>query len=65
MPDWELSSSPSTHFWIGGESLATYQAGDPMAPFNGTIDDARVYSRALTATEIKQIYQLGQTSLKP
>lgn len=28
--------------------------------FNGTIDDARVYNRALTAGEVKQLYLLGK-----
>lgn len=31
--------------------------------FNGNIDDVRVYNRALTATEIKQLYHIGQVTL--
>ena len=27
--------------------------------FNGTIDDARIYNRALSATEVQQLYKLG------
>jgi hypothetical protein len=28
--------------------------------FNGTVDDVRIYNRALSATEIQQLYRLGQ-----
>ena len=34
------------------------------APTKGQIDEARVYSRALTATEIAAIYEAGNASLK-
>jgi hypothetical protein len=27
--------------------------------FNGSIDDPRVYNRALSAPEVKKLYQLG------
>ena len=27
--------------------------------FNGTIDDVRVYNRALSAAEVKQLYHMG------
>ncbi len=37
---------------IGAAEAAAY-------PFNGIIDDVRVYNRALTAAEVKQLYQLG------
>ena len=29
-------------------------------PFNGNIDDARIYNRALSASEVKQLYNLGR-----
>ena len=32
------------------------------APWNGRIDDVRVYSRALTASEVAQLYKLGTGS---
>jgi len=31
-------------------------------PFNGTIDDVRVYNRVLSATEILQLYNIGASS---
>ncbi|MFA5061910.1 MAG: LamG domain-containing protein [Patescibacteria group bacterium] len=31
----------------------------PTFPFNGSVDDARIYSRALSATEVQQLYKLG------
>jgi hypothetical protein len=48
-------STVSHTFFIGG---------DPGFPsdgtFSGSIDDVRVYSRALSATEVKQLYSLGR-----
>jgi Concanavalin A-like lectin/glucanases superfamily len=34
--------------------------GDGFYPFAGKIDDARVYNRALSATEVKQLYNAGR-----
>jgi hypothetical protein len=31
--------------------------------YNGTIDDVRVYNRALTTAEVKQLYKLGTTKI--
>jgi len=42
-------------FYIG----ARLTSGALSAFFNGTIDDVRIYNRALSATEIKQLYNLG------
>lgn len=36
------------------------QYGDADNKFSGVIDDVRVYSRALTATEVKQLYLMGK-----
>jgi hypothetical protein len=41
--------------------------GSPVSPtvgnyFKGTMDDVRVYNRALSATEIKRLYELGATT---
>ncbi|HEY4714989.1 MAG TPA: LamG-like jellyroll fold domain-containing protein, partial [Candidatus Paceibacterota bacterium] len=43
-------------FYIG----ARLTSGALSAFFNGTIDDVRIYNRALSATEIKQLYNLGR-----
>jgi len=32
--------------------------------FPGTIDDVRIYNRALSASEVKQLYKLGQATIK-
>jgi hypothetical protein len=32
--------------------------------FDGQMDDVRIYSRALTAAEVKQLYQLGGVKIK-
>ncbi|NJO34149.1 MAG: LamG domain-containing protein [Rhodospirillales bacterium] len=47
------------HFHIGNGV-----PGDWDFPFNGVIDGARVYNRALTAAEVKQLYQLGQVIIR-
>jgi len=38
---------------------AGYDIGDGNRHFNGDIDDPRIYSRALTSTEVSNIYQTG------
>ncbi len=32
--------------------------------FNGSIDEVRIYNRSLSAEEVWQLYQIGQTRLK-
>jgi hypothetical protein len=49
----------STHFMIGGDNIV----GDINEPFNGTIDDPRVYNRVLSATEVNQLYKLGNATI--
>jgi hypothetical protein len=36
-----------------------------VAEFNGTIDDVRIYNRALSATEVQALYHLGTVTIKP
>jgi len=43
--------------------LGNYAAA--VNPFIGLIDDARIYNRALTATEIKKLYTLGAVQSPP
>lgn len=38
--------------------ISTYNGSS--YPFSGSIDDVRVYNRALSATEVKQLYYLGK-----
>ena len=33
--------------------------------FNGAIDDVRVYNRALSASEVYQLFKLGQATVRP
>jgi hypothetical protein len=33
---------------------------DNQSYFNGTIDDVRIYNRALSADEIKRLYNMGR-----
>jgi len=37
--------------------------GDPGRYWNGSLDDVRIYSRALSANEIKQLYNLGSANV--
>jgi hypothetical protein len=46
-------SQSSTNIWIGDQGITAGQRD-----FDGTIEDVRVYSRALSAAEIKTIYSL-------
>jgi hypothetical protein len=60
----------------GGNDAYTYTLVSSAFPLNigknangaeyfpGSLDDVRVYNRALSAAEIKQLYQLGATKLK-
>lgn len=47
-------------FLIGkyNDASGTDTAGDTFS-FNGTLDDARVYNRALSASEVLQLYKMG------
>lgn len=46
-------ANTTAHFVIGASDL-------PNFPFAGRMDDVRVYNRALSADEIKQLYNMGQ-----
>jgi hypothetical protein len=56
-----------TGYWrIGGYCIAggwPNNGGDGY--FSGTIDDARIYNRVLSATEVKQLYNLGKATVTP
>jgi hypothetical protein len=71
-----LSSGIGTIFINGSQSGASGTTGSPSAgdvlgigdrgastqlPFNGQIDDVRIYNRALGADEIKRLYKIGGT----
>ena len=55
---------------LNGGTLSGYGSvvlGKPYAQdyyLNGSLDDVRVYSRALSATEVRQLYNLGQVALE-
>ncbi|MEN8220515.1 MAG: LamG domain-containing protein, partial [Pseudomonadota bacterium] len=51
-----LGSTPSLKLTIGSYSNNTYM-------FNGSIDDIRIYNRAISESEIKQLYQGCQPSI--
>jgi Concanavalin A-like lectin/glucanases superfamily len=62
-----LAAGPTNHTGSGGISahsnggIQIGRYGPTFGQyFNGKIDDVRVYSRALSADEIKQLYQMGQ-----
>ncbi len=60
-----LSNSANSTLGVGSPaSYSTSIGGMGVAPgtytFNGKIDDVRLYNRALSATEAKQLYNLGR-----
>ena len=44
------------------EDLYLGKFSDSWYPLNGSLDDVRIYNRALSETEIKSLYKLGQLS---
>lgn len=69
------AASTNTTVYLNGVSLGAGNDGDPASAFNlsiggdnqnarqyfnGKIDDPRIYNRLLTATEIKQLYNIGR-----
>ncbi len=53
-------TSGSFNFTVGGIGGDTYS--NIGEGFGGTIDDVRVYNRALSATEVEQLYKMGSGS---
>ena len=69
----ELASSPvPTNFHIGygfsgnGTSndllIGAFNEANPSGFFNGNVDDVSIYNRAVTATEVQQLFQLDDNS---
>ncbi len=54
------ASGLSDYITFAAYLTGTGCSNDKSAAFNGAIDDTRVYSRALTAAEIKQLYLMGK-----
>ena len=48
-------------------SVGTFSVESPCGSgcFDGAIDDARIYNRALSTTEVKRLYNLGRTTIAP
>jgi len=51
---------PASIFNSSGDVLLGKYEADPSRNFNGLIDDVRIYNRALSATEIRQLYNMGR-----
>jgi hypothetical protein len=49
-------SGPSSGF----SEIGNDQGGGGTAPFLGSMDDMRYYNRALSAAEVRQLYNLGR-----
>jgi len=61
----EVLTSVTNNATSSASHISTLNIGrDPEAPrfFDGLIDDARVYNRALTAAEIAELYNLGNAT---
>ncbi len=58
-----LSSNNSLYYQNDSVAIGR-DAGASSSYFNGSIDDVRVYNRALSATEISKMYSSGQVTRK-
>lgn len=59
----EEDTSASTGAATGGNALIGIYAFSFTRLLPGIVDDARVYNRALTAAEVKQLYNLGRATI--
>src|SRR5450755_3469877 len=62
IPTRSLSSSTNTNHF-GNEPVYLFSRGGTTEFDSGTIDDFNIYNRALTSSQIKQIYQAGLSSI--
>ena len=48
--------------WTGGDrwDVGTVTGSGSIGYFDGTIDDVRLYNRALSAAEVQQLYNAGR-----
>ena len=54
-PSWNLSASTNTNSF-GNDAIHLFSRGGSSQFSSGTIDELRIYNRALTAAQIQQIY---------
>jgi hypothetical protein len=54
-----LRTNQTNSLTIGADDAAIGAGSTPLNYFNGTIDDVRIYNRALSATEVANLYHLG------
>ena len=57
------TSIPATQYQDNGRAFRIGERGNNDVWFVGSIDDVRVYNRALSATEIKNLYNAGAAKL--
>jgi hypothetical protein len=58
-----IATSGVTPTAVGNLTLGRKSAAQPLIFFDGKVDDARVYNRALSAAEVKQLYKLGTANV--
>jgi hypothetical protein len=62
---YEVSSTISTTTEQGANTLiGIYSSSGSGEWWNGSLDDVRIYNRALSAAEVKQLYLAGQVTLQ-
>jgi hypothetical protein len=62
----EASYTPQPYDYFLGTGYATSWPSSPSATwayFNGSLDDVRIYNRALSAREISDLYSVGQVNV--
>jgi uncharacterized protein (TIGR02145 family) len=47
----------------GAISIGADERGTPLGVWSGSLDDVRIYNRALSAQEVKQLYNYGLTTI--
>ncbi|MFH0804487.1 MAG: LamG-like jellyroll fold domain-containing protein [Candidatus Zambryskibacteria bacterium] len=60
-----IADTPSGNFAIpSGVGQVVISSSDSTYDWNGPIDDVRIYNRALSASEVKRLYNMGAEALK-
>ena len=53
----------NTGIWSSADVIRIGNRSDVAQPFNGTIDDVRIYNRALSAGEVADLYTMGTATV--
>ncbi|MDE2237223.1 MAG: hypothetical protein KGK30_04990, partial [Elusimicrobia bacterium] len=54
------SVSTSASAWTGSDNGQNLSISSLVDPLTGTLDDVRIYNRALSAAEVQELYNMGR-----